>query len=215
MRSMAPLILVFALALAGAGCGAGPRISQTRDVAPFQRIEVDGSVDVEVVPGGSREVVVTAGEHVIDRVSTESRDGVLHLSIRDHGIVIGPDPYDDARVQVSAAALKGLRVVGSSDLTLGRVDAAELSIEVEGSGDVKASGSVGNLIATIQGSGDAELGDLAARTATVSVQGSGSASVNVSDTLDVTVQGSGDVSYRGRPRVSQDVEGSGAVTAGG
>jgi hypothetical protein len=209
-----PLALLLVLALAATGCGAGPRTTETRRVAAFDRIEVQGSIDVRVVPGAATDVKVTAGENVIDRVATDSRDGVLRLSIRDHGIVIGPDPYDDASVQVSADALQGVRVVGSSDVALGQIDADELSIEVEGSGDVQAAGSAGNLIATIQGSGDANLADLAARTATVTVQGSGNASVNVSDSLDVTVQGSGDVSYRGRPRISQSVSGSGEVHAG-
>jgi Putative auto-transporter adhesin, head GIN domain len=210
---LVPVALLLLLAFAAAGCGAGPLTTQTRDVAPFDRLEVDSSIDVEVVPGDAADVKVTAGENVIDHVSTESSDGVLRLSIRDRGIVIGPDPYDDARVQVSADALRGLRVVGSSDVGLGRIDADELSIEVEGSGDIEASGRVGNLITTIQGSGDADLAGLDARTATVTVQGSGDASVNVSDSLDVTVQGSGDVSYRGRPRVSQSVSGSGEVHA--
>jgi len=215
VRLLAPLLLFVLIALAAAGCGGGPLVSQTREVAPFERIEVDSSVNVEVVPGGSRDVVVSAGENVIDRVSTDSHDGVLHVSIRDHGIVIGPDPYDDARVQVSADTLRGLRVVGSSDLRIGRVETDELTVEVDGSGDIEAAGTVGNLIATIQGSGDADLSDLEARTARVSVEGSGDAQVNVSDQLDVTVQGSGDVSYRGRPRVSQNVAGSGEVHADG
>jgi hypothetical protein len=214
MRPLAPLLLVLA-ALAVAGCGAGRRTTETRVVAPFDRIQVDGSINVDVVPGDADKVLVTAGEHVLDHVETSSSDGVLHLSIRDRGIVIGPDPYDDARVQVSSAALQGVRVEGSSDLGLGRIDARELSIEIEGSGGVEANGTVGNLIASIQGSGDADLRELAARTATVSIEGSGDAKVNVKDQLDVSVQGSGDVSYRGNPRVSEHVSGSGDVHAEG
>jgi hypothetical protein len=211
MKLIAPLLVLAALVVAG--CGAGPRTTQTREVAPFDRIDVDSSIDVDVVPGAANKVLVSAGENVIDHVETDSRDGVLHLSIRDHGIVIGPDPYDDARVQVSSAALQGVRVQGSSDLALGRIDANELAVEIEGSGDVEANGTVGNLIASISGSGDADLRDLAARTATVSIQGSGDAKVSVEDELVVSVQGSGDVSYRGNPRVSQHVEGSGDVRA--
>jgi hypothetical protein len=211
MRLIAPLLVVAALVVAG--CGGGPRTTQTREVAPFDRLEVDSSIDVDVVPGDANKVLVSAGENVIDHVETASRDGVLHLSIRDHGLVIGPDPYDDARVQVSSAALQGVLVQGSSDLALARIDADELAVEIEGSGSIEAAGTVGNLIASIQGSGDADLRDLQARTATVSVQGSGDARVNVKDQLDVSVQGSGDVSYRGNPRVSQHVQGSGDVRA--
>jgi hypothetical protein len=212
MRLIAPLLVLAALVLAG--CGAGPRVTQTRQVAPFERIEVDSSIDVEVVPGDAdNTVLVSAGEHVIDHIETASRDGMLRISIRDHGIVIGPDPYDDTRVQVSRAALQAIRVQGSSDLSLGRIDAPELSIEIDGSGGVEASGAVGNLVAAIRGSGDADLHKLVARSATVSIQGSGDAKVNVKDSLDISVQGSGDVSYRGNPRVSQHVQGSGDVHA--
>lgn len=213
MRRLA-LALLLLLVVAAAGCGAGATTTETRRVAAFDRIDVDASIDVDVVPGDAGEVKVIAGENVIDRVSTESADGVLRLSIRDRGIVIGPDPFDDVRVQVSAGGLEGVRVQGSSDVGLGRIDARELSIEVDGSGDVEAAGTVDNLIVTVQGSGDADLEGLEARTATVSVEGSGDVGVNVRDRLDVTVHGSGDVSYRGQPRVSQSVSGSGEVRAG-
>jgi hypothetical protein len=130
MRALAALLALAALVLAG--CGAGPRVTQTRHVAPFRSIEVASSIDVEVVSGDADTVLVSAGEHVIDHVETTARDGVLHISIRDHGIVIGPDPYDDARVQVSRAALQSVRVQGSSDISLGRIDAHELAIEIDG-----------------------------------------------------------------------------------
>jgi hypothetical protein len=211
MRLLLPVLVLAALAVAG--CGAGEKTTQTRSVAPFSRIEASSSIDVDVVPGDASTVRVVAGKNIIDHVNTESSDGVLHLSIRDHGIVIGPDPYNGARVEVSSGALQGVRVEGSSDLHLGRLDADELSIEISGSGDVEATGTVGNLIASIEGSGDADLRELQARTASVSIQGSGDAKVNVTEKLDVSVQGSGDVSYRGNPRVSQSVAGSGDIHA--
>jgi hypothetical protein len=214
MRLLAPIVLLLA-ALAVAGCGAGARTTQTRTVEAFDRVAVEGSVGVEIVPGDAKTVRVSAGENVIDHVSTDASDGVLHISIRDHGIVIGPDPYKNVTVQVSADVVKGLRVSGSSDLRLGGVDLPELSIEIQGSGDVEAAGTVDHLIASIQGSGDADLTGLEAQTATVSIQGSGNADVNVTDKLDVTVQGSGDVSYVGSPDVRQNVEGSGDVHTAG
>jgi putative autotransporter adhesin-like protein len=209
MRALAFVFVVAALVVAG--CGAGPQTSQTRAVGAFDRLSVSGDIDVEAGSGGSRDVVVNAGENVIDHVVTEASGGVLHVAIRDRGLVIGPDPYKNISVTVPAAVLRNIRVDGSSNLRLGRIDADDLSIEVFGSGDVTASGTVGNLIATIDGAGDAHLYDLQARTATVSVQGASDAELNVTDRLDVSVQGAGDVRYRGRPAVRQTVEGAGDI----
>jgi Putative auto-transporter adhesin, head GIN domain len=205
------LLLVVAAALAVAACGGGPETTQTRQVGSFDRLSVSGDIEVEMGSGDSRDVVVTAGENVIDHVVTQASGGVLRVAIRDRGIVIGPDPYKNVRVQVPASVLEDIRVEGSSHLRLGRIDTDRLAIEVVGSGDVEASGRVGTLVATIDGSGDAHLYDLEAGTATVTVEGAGDAELNVRDRLDVTVQGAGDVRYRGRPSVRQTVEGAGDI----
>jgi Putative auto-transporter adhesin, head GIN domain len=200
-----PLIAVVALA----GCGGGDRIVETRQVAPFDRLEVSESVDVKVVPGDGGEVRVAAGEHVIDRVVTTSSGGVLEIDVRDRGIVIGPDPLDDVEVEVPASELEGVDVQGTGDVLLEGLDAEEFELELQGAGDIEASGTVERLTATIQGAGDAHLFDLRVRAARVVVQGPADAELNVSDELDVSVQGAGDVTYRGDPTVRSDIEGAG------
>ena len=200
------LALVFA-----AGCGGGDRVTQSRSVAPFERLVVADSLDVEVVPGDGREVHVYGGEDVLDRVVTESSGGVLRIDIRDRGIVLGDDPLGDARVQVAASELDGVTIEGSGDVDLGDLDLPELILAVEGAGEVEASGTADRLDVTIQGAGDVNLADLAVRTATIVVQGAGDAHVNVSERLDVSVQGAADVVYRGDPTVTQDIQGAGDV----
>lgn len=207
MRRLAATLVLLALA----GCGGGERVTQTRTVAPFDRLEIADSVDVEVVPGDGREVEVFGGEDVLDRVETESSGGLLRIDIRDRGIVIGEDPLGDVRVQVAASALDAVQIESSADVDLGELALPELVLEIEGAGEVQASGNADRLSATIRGAGDAELSDLAVRTATVVVQGAGEAHVNVSERLDVTVQGAADVTYRGDPVVIKDIDGAGEV----
>jgi hypothetical protein len=205
------LLLIPLVALVAAGCGGGPKVTQTRDVAPYTTLELDGGVNLDVVPGGTREVVVTGGRDVIDRVRTVVEDGRLRIWIKDHGIVIGKDPFDDVRVEVAAAALDTIRVQGSADLNLGRIDRDKLTVLVQGGADIDASGTVDDLTLQIEGAGDADLGELEARTAKVRVEGAGDAELNVSDELDVAVEGAGDVTYHGNPSVRQRVEGAGEV----
>jgi Putative auto-transporter adhesin, head GIN domain len=206
------LVPLAAVALVLAGCGGGPRVTETRVVEPFERIEVSDSVEVEVVPGSGTELRVRAGRDVMDRVRTESSGGVLRLGVIDRGIVIGPDPLGDVRVEVAADTVRGLLIDGSGDVTLVDLDEDELELEVEGAGEIEASGTVDRLTATIQGAGDANLSELATRTARVTVQGAGDADLNVSEELDVTVQGAGDVSYRGDPQVHSDIQGVGDIS---
>jgi hypothetical protein len=205
------LIVVVVALLGFAGCGGGDRITQTRSIAPFERLEIVDSVDVEVVPGDGREVRVYGGEDVLDRVETESSGGVLRIDVRDRGIVIGDDPLGDVRVQVAASELDAVQIESSADVRLGELALPELVLEIEGAGEVEASGAADKLTATIQGAGDAKLSELAVRTATVVVQGAGEAHVNVSERLDVTVQGAADVVYRGDPVVTKEIDGAGEV----
>jgi hypothetical protein len=209
VRRAVPILALVLLA----GCGGGERIVESRDVAPFDRLEVSDSIEVRVVPGDGREVRVRAGEKVIDRVTTESSGGVLFLDVRDRGIVIGPDPLGDVSVEVAASALRGITVSGAGDVTLSDLEGEELVLDVDGAGELEASGSVDRLILTIDGAGDAQLAELAARTAQVDVNGAGEADLNVSEELDVTIDGAGDVSYRGDPRVRSDIDGAGELRA--
>jgi Putative auto-transporter adhesin, head GIN domain len=208
MRPLAVALAAAALVVA-TGCGGGPRVTTTRDVAPFDRIEVSDSLDVDVVPGGGAQVRVRAGRDVMDRVRTESRGGVLQLDIEDRGIVIGPDPLGDVRIEVPVRSLSGVLIEGSGEVELRGLDEQRLELEVRGAGDITASGTVDQLSATIQGAADAELDNLAARTASVTVQGAADADLRVSEELDVTVQGAADVSYRGDPIVRSEIEGAG------
>jgi hypothetical protein len=204
------LVPLLALALlVVSGCGGGERITETREVAPFDRLVVEDSVDVAVVPGDGREVRVYAGEKVIDRVHTDSVGGVLHVDVRDRGIVIGEDPLGDARVEVSAGVLRGVTVEGSSDVNLSGLDADELQLDVADAADVDATGTVDRLTATIQGAGDANLADLAVQRALVVVVDAADADLNVSDSLDVTIHDAADVTYRGDPEVQSDVQDAG------
>jgi hypothetical protein len=204
-------LLILAAVLLLGGCGGGPKVTQTRDVAPYTGLQVNGGVDVDIVPGSAPQVVVTGGKDVIDRVKTVTQDGVLTVAIEDRGIVIGPDPFDDVKVEVPVAGLSDVQVQGSGDFELGRIDLDTLNVEIQGSADLRANGSVGDLTVAIEGSGDAHLADLAARTARVTIEGSGDVQLNVSDELDVKVEGAGDVTYRGNPQLRQQVEGSGEV----
>jgi hypothetical protein len=204
------LLPVAAAALALAGCSIGddgPRTTQTRDVADFTRIDNRDSVDVRLYVGEPQQVRVRAGENVIDDVRTVVRDGTLELTF-DHDGFGG----NDVVVEASVPRLTGIQASGSGDIDADGIEADAFELRSDGSADIALAGTVGSLAVELDGSGDAGLGDLAAREARVSVSGSGDADVRADERLDIAVDGSGDVRYHGDPALTQHVDGSGDLS---
>jgi hypothetical protein len=202
------LLLLPVATLALAGCADdGPRTSETRDVAAFTRIENRSSVDVRLRVGEEQRVQVFAGENVIDDVSTQVHDGKLEVDF-DHDGWGG----DDVEVVATVPELTGIDADGSGDFEVDGIDAEEFELLSDGSSDIVLAGSAGRLVVSLDGSGDMDLADLAARDAQVSVDGSGDLDVRAVERLEVRLDGSGDIRYFGDPELAQAVDGSGDLT---
>jgi hypothetical protein len=201
-------VAIGAVALAGCSLADdGPRTAQTRDVAAFTRIDNRDSVDVRLRVGDrQRPLRVRAGENVIDDVHTEVHDGTLKITFDHHGI--GPS---DVVVEASVPELTGVDASGSGDVDAQGIDADAFDVRSDGSSNIALAGTVGRLSLDVDGSGDADLADLAAREARVTVGGSGDVDVRADKRLDVAVDGSGDVRYHGRPALTRRVDGSGEL----
>jgi hypothetical protein len=202
------LLLPIAIAtVALTGCGLtddGPRVTQTRAVDDFTRIDNRGSVDVRLHVGEPQRVRVRAGDKVIDDIHTDVRDGVLRIDFDHHGF-----GGNDVVVEASVPKLDGVIVSGSGDIDADGIRADAFDVRSDGSADIALTGSVGRLAVDLDGSGDANVAGLIARSARVSLGGSGDASVRADDALDVRLDGSGDVSYHGNPRLTKNLDGSG------
>ncbi|HQW42338.1 MAG TPA: head GIN domain-containing protein, partial [Flavobacteriales bacterium] len=135
-------------------------------------------------------------------------------------------------VHVTQPSMALMRVKGSGSVSCeGTLHASDLSLEVEGSGDIKldiatvglntlvegsgditVTGECSTLKATVTGSGNVDAYELRASDAEAEVTGSGDIHVNVLNNLNAEVTGSGDIKFRGDPIVTKEITGSGAVT---
>jgi hypothetical protein len=185
--------------------------SESRDLPPFEGVELAGSNDVTVRVGGEQSVVVHADDDLIDRVLTDVRGRLLVID-NEEGNYTASTPM---RVEITVPSLDEVTLSGSGAVSVSDVVADELTVSLSGSGAVDASGTADRIAVTVSGSGDAQLGAVVARDARAVVSGSGRIVLNATESLDASVPGSGAILYSGEPEhVSSSITGVGVVTRG-
>ena len=200
----------------------GPDVTRTLEWTGGQTLTVDLSADVEYVQGDTPGVTVTGPAQLVEKVrlvdgrlTWADTDGPNHETVvfgrREHGRGIWVQS-EAVKIVVTAPNINTFNLEGSANLMLRDYDQDTLAIDISGSGEVTAMGRTRALEVDISGSGDADLGALAAIDANVAIAGSGDAVVAPTGRADISIAGSGDVQLNTRPAtVNQQVSGSGEV----
>lgn len=213
----APLV-VFALLSAGCGFaslalnhvkGSGKVVEETRNFAPFSKIESQGSTDVVVTIGSPSRVVVKADDNILPLIVTTVTGDTLLIGSRGN---YSTDA--DIQVLVTVPSLTSLELAGSGTLAVSGLQEQTFRVGLSGSGDITAAGTAAEVTVSIAGSGDVHLFDLIAQHGRVSVTGSGDIEVHAVQSLNASVMGSGDILYEGNPaKLERTIVGSGEISA--
>ncbi len=229
-QSKKVLILILGLILfTSCDCieGEGPVVSETRNVANFDAIEVEASVNVYITKADEFKVEVKGQQNILDILRTRLRGNTLVIEY-DEMCVINTR---NVEVYISMPTLSEVQIDGSgdvesedvfttADLYLGisgsgsidmEIQSSSIEADVNGSGSIYLSGKTDKFYSTIHGSGDIRASHLKADKAKVKIGGSGSAYIYVNEELDVNIGGSGSVHYGGNPSINSRVNGSGSL----
>jgi len=162
-------------------------------------------------PAPEWHATVRGPQDMLDRLQIE--DGAISVAKRSGWLDAFDDDFSLVEIELAGPQLRNVTVNGSGDVVLDDLRQSELTIAINGSGSVRASGRVESLTASIAGSGDVSLADLVSRVVDLSIAGSGDADIAPVDEANVSIAGSGDVRLHSRPRVLRStVSGSGEVT---
>lgn len=194
---------------------------QTRKITGFERIALQGSLDVKYKQADSFMVKVNAPVEVINDVETLVEGNVLKIRMKDEGkfLRFRLSDNDDVTVYVSSPDFLGVSLQGSGDfLCQGLLDTDNLDIEVQGSGDIEFDKIICDKVdVSVLGSGDVELKRVKALQSKNEVVGSGEIKIHYDNSGDVrsTIVGSGDITLTGQVKSSSyDVRGSGDMKTG-
>jgi Putative auto-transporter adhesin, head GIN domain len=224
-------LLAAAPAVAVAGCALlsdpGPEQTAQRRIQEVTGVRLQTSGTLSITGGERTSLSVTAGGHVIDRLTSEVHDGVLVLGLDGHVEHLGSVHYSlvvpsldslevDGSREVTALAVAAdtmtITLDGSGDITASDVDVTRLDVTLAGSGTVQAAGNADRQSVRVEGSGAYDGTRLGSQHAQVTVAGSGDVRVHATGSLDAVVSGSDDVTYTGDPTVTRRIDGSGDVS---
>jgi hypothetical protein len=213
-----PVSLAFGAALAGAAVAAAAfatparaadDVSQTRHVAGFDRIELDGAFKATVTAGAGRTKVVVGGEpDVVDRVTTEVKDRTLIVGMRRGTHWLSGSPT----LVVELPALRGFTISGAGTAKISGLTGGDVAFANNGAGTMTISGRAENESISLNGAGKIDATGVDARDVTVDNNGVGGIYVRASGTLSMNVNGVGEIKYAGNPtHVDRQVNGIGRI----
>jgi len=189
--------------------GNGKARTETRDISGFEVVDSSGVFDIEIKSSAPAfRVRVTADENILPHIITTLQGNRLMI-FSDRAICpeIGP------RVGIEMPSLEAIVSSGSDDINASGINSRNLSLLVDGSGDIRLEGRADIFDATLSGSGSIDATHLKTGETSINISGSGDATVNASRLLKVDISGVGDVSYVGKPaRIEQNINGVGVVS---
>lgn len=184
----------------------------------FNRIELQGSLDVKYSQADTFSVVVLAPNDVLRYVETRVDGEKLIINMKDGDKLInfGMDDSDDVTVYVTSPDFLGIELKGSGDFdSKGLLDTDSLDIVLRGSGDIEFDNVICDQVnVSLVGSGDVEVRTVKALRSRVSLIGSGDVKMcyDNSGVVESNLTGSGDITLRGKVKeLKSNVRGSGEV----
>ena len=183
------------------------------DSGTERRLAWDGSDTVEIAlpatvrwrVGEGSEVVVRGSPDVISHV--ELRRGRLMLNCA--WTLMAPA----TEVVLPGRVFHRVRISGSAKVSIENLNQPDLELDVHGSGNITAQGTVDRLAIAVAGSGNAKLADVSINRLVAKISGSGNVEAAPKDDADIKISGSGNVRLLTRPsHLNTRVSGSGRIS---
>jgi carbon monoxide dehydrogenase subunit G len=204
----------------------GETRSEDREIGPVTAVDLATSGSLRLSTGDAPSLEITAGENVLEHLTSEVSGDRLVLDTDGSFGNLGDVRYTlvlpgarelelsgSGAVRVEApSGLTRVSLSGSGDVRIEGLAGDQLTVDLSGSGRITAAGEVGSQVLSLDGSGEYDARDLDSEQAEVTIGGSGTAQVTVSDTLHAVIEGSGTITYAGGATVQSEIEGSGTVT---
>lgn len=210
--------------------GTGPKQSEERELGSFSKLEVNLPADVFIHFGDNHELKITAQANLLKEIRSSVHGKTLELETASC-----INTSESVRIDLTVVSLSQIVLNGSGSVQTREVmNAEDMQISLNGSGNISADVFTNSLEASVNGSGNMILNGTAKETdlslngsgnfmglglntfeAKIDISGSGDADIHALNKLVVEIRGSGSVVYIGSPDIKTNISGSGNVTKKG
>ncbi|HTI68148.1 MAG TPA: DUF2807 domain-containing protein [Caulobacteraceae bacterium] len=186
--------------------GGGPTVTRELAWPGGEELQVNVPATIAYTQGPVSRVVVTGPQGAVDHLRFDDETLRFDRRVRSPG---------EMRIVMTAPDVREFMLHGSQRLTIAGYDQDRLDVHVMGSSTAVANGRARSVEIHIAGSGDIDLGGVAADDAEVHIAGSGKAVLSPKASAEIHIAGSGDVILTTRPaRLEQHIAGSGRIVQG-
>jgi len=209
--------------------GNGKVITKTRTINKFDKVNIGGSFDVNLVAGTEGRITLEGEENLLPYIETTVKNGKLKVQFKENTnirttkrlIVTIPFESIDAVSLGGSGNVRVRKVIKSNEVSISiggsgnitaNIDTNTLKASIGGSGNITLKGNTDNFKCSIAGSGNIKAYNLDAETLKASIAGSGNIQTTVNNKIKATVAGSGSVHYKGNPNnIDTNSVGSGNI----
>ncbi|MFI5159849.1 MAG: head GIN domain-containing protein [Sphingobacteriales bacterium] len=228
MKKLKGLLIVFFALTATQAVFAAQATDSLSTIEPhvsnFDKLKIEGPVDIQIVQGTTESLKITAPTEVIDRIVAEVTGNTLNIRNKhDNWSQSEKSWYGDKSVWqkkhyrikawLTVNMLKSISLSGSGTAKFAEgIKADNLELRLRGSGNMEGKIDTHSLITTISGSGNIKLSGNA-NNSRLKVSGSGvfAAPELLTSSSNVHVSGSGDAKINASDNITAGVSGSGRV----
>ncbi len=187
--------------------GSGNIAVESRDVSGFNGIDVSGVFQVEIKANQNFAVEVEADDNLLPLITTEVRDGILHIEAADRIL-----SNNGLKVRISAPDIDKIQATGASKVNLAGIKNENLSIDTGGASKIFVNGETARLEAEVSGASSIDAENLKAETASVNASGASHVTLFATAELKADASGASRIVYAGGPKnIIKDISGASTI----
>lgn len=179
-------------------------VTETRDVAGFTKIKVDGLANMNIEVGKDFSISVEGDEKVIRALRTRLRGKTLSIDLdgyEDDRKVLNIFDLSDlkAKIHITMPSIEGFETDGLIDAVITNIDSEDFYLEIDGKADVELTGKCVNTEIEIDGWADLDAREFKCENVVIELDGMGDADVFASKSVRASADGMGDITVYGKP----------------